>query len=155
MAIPEGYSLATMAGHVGHEFGASAPIVIDQARINAFANCTEDQQWIHVDVERAERESPFGGPIAHGFLCLSLIASALQEIGVFPGDASGVMNYGLDKVRFTGAVPAGATVRVSVTLTGVEPKGDDRLLVRTSCTVAAEGAEAPAVFAEALALVFV
>ena len=78
-----------------------------------FAACTGDRQWIHVDVERAKRESPFGGPIAHGYLTLSLVAAMVMELGVIPPDAATGLNYGLDKVRFIAPVKAGARVRMS------------------------------------------
>ena len=78
-----------------------------------FAACTGDRQWIHVDVERARRESPFGGPIAHGYLTLSLVAAMVMELGVIPPDAATGLNYGLDKVRFIAPVKAGARVRTA------------------------------------------
>src|SRR5271167_1383068 len=94
------YSVATIDDFVGRELGVSNWVVVDQARINAFAECTGDRQWIHVDEERAKRESPFGGTIAHGYLTLSLLGGFAIEIGVVPKDASAGLNYGLDKVRF-------------------------------------------------------
>ena len=84
--------------------------MVGQPRIDGFAEVTGDHQWIHVDVERARDEAPFGGPVAHGFLTLSLLAAAISEAGVVPADAKGVINYGLDKVRFLAPVPAGAEV---------------------------------------------
>src|ERR1700739_846026 len=94
------YRFATIDDFVGRELGVSNWVVVDQARIDTFAECTGDRQWIHVDVERGKRESPFGGTIAHGYLTLSLLASLAMEIGVVPGDASAGLNYGLDKTRF-------------------------------------------------------
>ena len=82
-----GYSVATLDEFVGKELGVSDWVTIDQARIDAFAQCTGDKQWIHVDVERAARESPFGGTIAHGYLTLSLLASLAMEVGLIPADA--------------------------------------------------------------------
>ncbi len=96
MAI-EGYSMATLDAFVGKELGVSEWEEIDQARIDAFAQCTGDHQWIHVDVDRARRESPFGGTIAHGYLTLSLVASQLADMGVVPHDASAAVNYGLER----------------------------------------------------------
>jgi acyl dehydratase len=96
--------MATTAQFIGHEFGASDWVAVDQDRINQFAACTGDRQWIHVDVARATRESPFGGPIAHGYLTLSLVAATVMELGVIPEDAATGLNYGLDKVRFIAPV---------------------------------------------------
>src|SRR5215475_15349979 len=105
------YNMATAPLFAGRELGTSDWITVDQARIDQFAACTGDHQWIHVDVERARREGPFGGPIAHGYLTLSLVATMLMEVGVIPPDASTGLNYGLDKVRFLAPVKAGARVR--------------------------------------------
>ena len=85
---------------VGRELGVSSWMTVDQARINQFADCTGDRQWIHVDVDRAKRESPFGSAVAHGYLTLALIAPLAMEIGVVPKDAAAGFNYGLDKARF-------------------------------------------------------
>jgi acyl dehydratase len=87
------YRMATAAHFVGRELGASDWVTVDQKRINQFAACTGDQQWIHVDAERARRESPFGGPIAHGYLSLSLVAAMVIEVGVIPPDAATGLNY--------------------------------------------------------------
>src|SRR5512144_646654 len=94
----EDYSLTTVQQFVGKELGVSSWINIDQERINAFAECTNDHQWIHVDVERAQRESPFGTTIAHGYLTLSLLAPSLNEVGAVPSDANQAINYGLEAV---------------------------------------------------------
>ena len=93
---------------VGQELGVSSWITVDQSRINQFADCTGDHQWIHVDVDRAKRESPFRGAVAHGYLTLALIAPLAMEVGVVPKDAAAGFNYGLDKVRFLAPVKAGA-----------------------------------------------
>jgi len=132
--------------------GVSNWVVVDQARINAFAACTGDRQWIHVDEERAKRESPFGGTIAHGYLTLSLLASLAMEIGVVPGDASAGLNYGLDKVRFMTPVRAGALVRSRVRLASAENKGDGRILIKTMNELQIDGEDKPALAAEALAM---
>src|SRR4029450_3791895 len=110
------YSMASAPRFVGRELGASEWVAVDQDRIDAFAACTGDRQWIHVDVERARRESPFGGPIAHGYLTLSLVAAMVMELGIIPPDASTGLNYGLDKVRLILPVRAGARVRAPATL---------------------------------------
>jgi acyl dehydratase len=153
MAIPQPhYRMATAPQFVGRELGASDWVAVDQDRIDAFAACTGDRQWIHVDVERARRESPFGGPIAHGYLTLSLVAAMVMELGVIPPDAATGLNYGLDKVRFIAPVKAGARVRVRVTLLSAEPQGGGRMLLKLACTLEIEGEAKPALVAETLCM---
>jgi acyl dehydratase len=152
MAIP-GYNMTTVSEFVGRELGLSDWHLIDQDRINAFAECTGDHQWIHVDVDRAKRESPFGGTIAHGYLTLSMLAPLQEEIGVIPEGTRQAINFGLDKLRFLTPVKAGARIRMRVTLLTVEDRGKGRLLLRTENTFEIEGAEKPALTAESLALV--
>jgi acyl dehydratase len=144
------YSMASAPQFVGCGLGASGWVTIDQHRIDAFAACTGDQQWIHVDVERANRESPFGGPIAHGYLTLSLVAAMVMELGVIPPDAAAGLNYGLDKVRFIAPVKAGARVRTRANLVAVERQGGGRVLLKLSCTLEIEGETKPALVAELL-----
>ncbi|HYZ24369.1 MAG TPA: MaoC family dehydratase [Rhodopila sp.] len=153
MPAPKGYSARTLKDFVGYDFGASAPIRVDQVRINTFADVTGDHQWIHVDVERARKHSPFGGPVAHGYLTLSLMAAAVYVAGVIPADAQGVINYGLEKIRFIAPVPAGARISANFKLAEVEDKGDKRQLVRVEATVNVEGADKPAIVGELLAMV--
>lgn len=148
----ENYRVETLGDFVGRELGVSDWVVVDQQRIDAFAECTGDRQWIHVDVERAKRESPFGGTIAHGYLTLSLLASLAMEIGIVPKDASAGLNYGLDKVRFMTPVKAGARVRNRVTLESAESKGGGRVLVKTMNTLEIEGEDKPALVAQTLAM---
>ncbi len=145
-------TMANLKDHLGREFGVSGWMRVDQSRIDQFAECTGDRQWIHVDVERAKRESPYRTPIAHGYLTLSLIGLVAQEVGVVPADAAAGFNYGLDKVRFLAPVPAGARVRLRVALEGVEEKKDGQILLRTKNTLEVEGNDKPALIAEALAL---
>src|SRR6476620_918533 len=121
------YSMASAPQFVGRELGASGWVMVDQDRIDAFAACTGDRQWIHVDVARATRESPFGGPIAHGYLTLSLVAATVMELGVIPEDAATGLNYGLDKVRFIAPVRAGARVRTRVSMISAEPQNGGRV----------------------------
>ena len=149
---PVQYSMATAAQFAGHELGASEWVALDQDRIDAFAACTGDRQWIHVDVDRARRESPFGGPIAHGYLTLSLVAAMIVELGLIPEDAATGLNYGLDKVRFIAPVKAGSRVRARAKLRAAEPQGDARTLLRLDCTLEVEGQAKPAVVAELLCL---
>jgi len=132
---------------VGHELGSSEPFVITQERIDQFADATEDHQWIHVDPERA-RSGPFGGPIAHGYLTLSLlphlIAQAYQVTGVRMG-----VNYGLNRLRFPSPVPAGASVRGTFTLNDLKPvEGGVQVVV--GFEVRADGGAKPAAAGEAV-----
>jgi len=145
-------TMSKMKDRQGSELGVSDWMLVDQVRINEFADCTGDRQWIHVDVERAKRESPFGGPVAHGYLTLSLIGPLSLNVGVVPSDAAAGFNYGLDKVRFLAPVPAGGRVRLRVVLENVEEKNNGQLLVRTKNTVEIENSDKPALIAEALAL---
>ena len=146
------YSIATISEFVGRELGVSDWIEIGQARIDQFAECTGDHQWIHVDRERATRESPYGGTIAHGFLCLSLVATTHLQLGIAPPDTDQVLNYGLDRVRFMAPVKAGARVRNRVELIAADAKGPGRVLIKTRNTIAIEGEDKPALVAELLTM---
>jgi acyl dehydratase len=145
-------TLAGLSERIGEELGVSEWAVIDQARIDAFASCTGDHQWIHVDVERARRESPFRGPVAHGYLALAMVAPLSMQVGVIPIDAAAGLNYGIDKVRFLAPVPAGARVRLRVVLASIEPKERGQVVMKTQNTLEVEGSEKPALIAETLAL---
>jgi len=136
---------------IGQEVGVSRWITVDQARIDAFARVTEDEQFIHVDPERA-KATPFGGTIAHGFLTLSL-ASAMSYDAVPPldGVVMGV-NYGFDKLRFLAPVPAGSKVRGRFRLLSAEDKGEGRWLLKHELTIEIEGADKPALIAEWLGM---
>ena len=151
MAIPQ-YAMATAPQFVGRELGVSDWVAVDQERIDAFAACTGDRQWIHVDVERASRESPFGGPIAHGYLTLSLVAAMVMELGVIPPDAATGLNYGLDKVRFIAPVKTGARVRTRASLAAAEPQSGGRMLLKLDCTLEIEGEAKPALVAQTLCM---
>ena len=146
------YNMTTVPEFVGRELGTSDWVTVDQARINQFAVCTGDHQWIHVDVDRARRESPFGGPIAHGYLSLSLVAAMVTELGVIPPDAATGLNYGLDKVRFIAPVRAGARVRTRATLISTERQNGGRTLLKLQCTLEIEGEAKPALIAEVLCM---
>ena len=146
------FTLSQIAQYVGKELGVSSWVTVDQSRIDRFAECSGDRQWIHIDVERAKRESPYRAPIAHGYLTLALIAPLQMEIGAVPTDAVAAFNYGLDKVRFLAPVKAGARVRLRVTLAGVEPKDGGQVIMKTQNTLEVEGSEKPALIAETLAL---
>jgi acyl dehydratase len=151
MSIPQ-YTMASAPQFVGRELGVSDWVTVDQERIDAFAACTGDRQWIHVDVERASRESPFGGPIAHGYLTLSLVAAMVMDLGVIPPDAATGLNYGLDKVRFIAPVKAGARVRTRASLAAAEPQGGGRMLLKLDCTLEIEGEAKPALVAQTLCM---
>jgi acyl dehydratase len=147
----EGYNVHSAGEFIGQELGVTDWIVIDQHRIDRFADCTEDHQWIHVDAERAAKEGPFGATVAHGFLCLSLLAPAQTSI-VVPSDAGQVLNYGLDRVRFMAPVKVDSRIRTRVQLLSAEAKGPGRVLIKTKNTVEIEGEEKPALVAEMLVL---
>ena len=145
-------TLAGLNERIGQELGLSDWVTIDLPCIDAFASCTGDHQWIHVDAERAKRESPFGGPIAHGYLTLAMVAPLAMEIGVIPSDAAAGLNYGIEKVRFLAPVPAGARVRLRVVLAGIEPRDGGQIIMKTQNTLEVEGSEKPALVAETLSL---
>ena len=143
--------VADLPGLIGREIGVSRWITVDQARIDAFAEITEDRQFIHIDPVAAA-QTPFGGTIAHGFLTLSLL-SAMTYDAVSPLD--GVMmgvNYGFDKLRFLAPVPAGSNVRGRFKLLSAEDKGGGRWLLKHEVTVEIDGAEKPALIAEWLGM---
>jgi acyl dehydratase len=145
-------SLATLDRFVGEELGVSSWVDMVQSRINEFAHCTGDDQWIHVDVERAKRESPFGGAIAHGYLSLSIVGPTSLEVWIRPAEIAAALNYGIDRVRFIAPVPAGKRVRNRIKLVAVEPKGGGRTLITTENTVEIEDQDKPALIANVLTM---
>ena len=145
------FTISQLGERIGQELGVSDWVTIDQSRIDDFAACTGDHQWIHVDVERAKRESPYGGAVAHGYLTLAMVAPLAMQVGLLPKDAAAGLNYGLDKARFLAPVPAGARVRLRVVLTGVEPKDGGQAIMKTRNTLEVEGSDKPALVAESLA----
>jgi acyl dehydratase len=151
MAI-QNYRMDTITQFVGRELGASEWVEVGQDRIDQFADCTGDRQWIHVDQERARRESPFGDTIAHGYLTLSLLAAMLLELGIVPPDAATGLNYGRDKVRFIAPVKAGARVRTRANLISAEPQSGGRQLLKVQCTLEIDGETKPALIAEVLCM---
>jgi len=140
-------SPADLGAHVGEEIGISSWITVGQQRIDEFAHCTEDHQWIHVDVERAAKESPFGGTVAHGFLTLALLAPTGFEVLLSRVQAKQAVNYGLEKVRFLAPVRAGKRVRNHMKVAAVEDKGGGRVLLTTENSIEIEGEEKPALIA--------
>lgn len=145
-------TLAELKNLEGTELGTSSWIEVAQPRIDTFADATDDHQWIHVDPERAKAESPFGGPIAHGYLTLSLIpflgAGMLPIKGVTRG-----INYGSDKVRFINMVRVGKRVRMRQKLIGAEPKAGG-MQIKNECTIEIEGETKPACIAETISVVY-
>ena len=131
---------------VGAEVALSDWIEMSQQRVDTFADATSDHQWIHVDVERCKRESPFGGPVAHGFLTLSLLP-ALFESALRMLDVRMALNYGLNKVRFPAPVPVGSRLRARLTLVSVDDIAGGAQLV-WSVVIECEGGERPVCVAE-------
>ena len=141
-----------MVNAAGTRFEPGDWVEISQDRINAFADCTEDHQFIHVDQEKAA-QTPFGGTIAHGFLTLSMLVKMVENNGVFPENLVMGINYGFDKIRFLTPVRAGKRVRAHVTITEIDRKDDNRFLVKQSVSVEIEGEENPALVADWLSMV--
>jgi acyl dehydratase len=131
---------------VGQDFGAGGWVTVTQERIDAFAETTGDHQWIHVDPERAARETPFGTTIAHGFLTLSLVSSLLREV-VFVSGVRMSINYGMNRVRFVSPVPAGSRIRAQVSL-GALTDVEGGVQATWNVTVEREGGEKPSLVAE-------
>ena len=132
---------------VGQEIAVGAWFTIDQSRIDAFADATGDRQWIHVDIERARRESPFGTTIAHGFLTLSLMSQLSHECFEIRGDFRMRINYGLNRVRFPSPVAAGGQIRPRFLLQSLEDF-DEGYQVVWVVTMEIEGGRKPALYAE-------
>src|SRR5437016_10224852 len=138
---------------VGRELGPSDWITVDQAMIDKFAEATGDHQWIHVDVERAKREMPGGKTIAHGYLTLSLVprlASTLYRVK----QRSRGLNYGSNRIRFTGQVPAGSRIRLRQKIKAVESVDGGGVRITSENTVEVEGAARPALVAETISMQF-
>jgi len=151
MTTPD-FTLQSLAALTGQRVGSSSWIMLDQTRINQFAECTDDAQWIHVDRERARTESPFGATIAHGFLTLSLLAPTAFEVLISRMAVRQVVNYGLDKVRFVAPVRAGKRVRNHVSIVSLEDKGHGRHLLTTGNSMEIEGEAKPALVAHSMVL---
>ena len=146
--------VAELKDHVGKELGKSDWLTIDQQRINQFAECTGDHQFIHVAPEKA-KHTPFGSTIAHGFLSLSLIPMLMEHIMVLPQGLKMAVNYGMDSVRFIQPVKVDSRVRLVVTLTDANEKNPGQWLLKARAVLEIEGQEKPAYIAEPLTLCFV
>jgi acyl dehydratase len=143
-----------LRGLIGQELAVSDWLQIDQERIDQFAECTGDRQWIHVDREQARRRSPLRTTIAHGYLTLSLVSSFIQAMRILPDNTQGAFNYGIDHVRFLAPVRAGARVRLRTVLLAMEDKGQGRYLIKASNTMEIEGEEKPALIADTLVMLY-
>ena len=147
-------SLDEIRARVGEEIGVSDWLTIDQARIDAFADATEDRQFIHTDAAAAA-QTPFGGTIAHGFLSLSLLSRMGADAMLIPEGVKMGVNYGLDRVRFLAPVRSGKRVRGRFTLDSAEEKAPGQLLMRHITTIEIEGEDKPALTAAWLTLIFI
>jgi acyl dehydratase len=146
-------SLDEIRARVGQEIGVSSWLTVDQHRIDAFAEATEDRQFIHTD-PAAAAQTPFGGTIAHGFLSLSLLSRMAAEAMLIPQGVRMALNYGLDRVRFLAPVKSGARVRGRFTLDSIEEKAPGQWLMRHIVTVEIHGEDKPALTAVWLGLIF-
>ena len=145
--------IAGLSAAVGTELGVSDWYEVTQEAVNAFADVTEDFQWIHVDPERAA-QTPFGGTIAHGFLTLSLLSRMAADAMQVPDTTTMAVNYGLDRVRFIAPVRAGKRVRGHFTLAAIDDKAPGQYLFHHDVTVEIEGELKPALTARWLGLIF-
>jgi acyl dehydratase len=140
-------SLHSLKDYVGREIATSDWLLVSQERINQFAEATGDRQWIHVDPERARRDSPYGATIAHGFLTLSLMSRLVKEAIQLPDDVRQTINYGLNRVRFPAPVRAGEKIRARINLQSCRELPESLEAV-FAITVQVEGAEKPCCVAE-------
>lgn len=139
---------------IGKTIGTSPWVTVTQDMVDEFANSTHDPDWMHVDVERSRRESPYKETIVQGFLMLSLVIDLSHQIGLVPGGTSYALNYGLDRVRFTSVVLTGSRLRSHVTLVDATPRGDKGMLLKQQHRIEVENKEKPAVVADWLVLWF-
>ncbi len=140
--------------YVGQELVVSDWVTITQEEVSKFGEATFHDHWMHMDAERSNRESPYGGTLVQGFLMSSLIVRFIDTTGLRPADSAYALNYGFDKVRYLAPVVTGDEVRLRdrITLERVEPRGPDRKLMKTVHQIEVEGQKGPAVYAEWLAL---
>ncbi|MEH6591143.1 MAG: MaoC family dehydratase [Halioglobus sp.] len=143
-----------MVNAIGTKFEPSEWLEVTQDRVNTFADCTDDHQFIHVDPEAAAN-TPFGGTIAHGFLTLSLLSKFSEGSGIIPENTVMGLNYGFDKVRFLAPVKVGKRVRANAEVLDVTEKAGGRFLIKQGISVEIEGEETPALVAEWLSMVVV
>jgi acyl dehydratase len=146
-------SPAALAEHVGQEIAVGDWMDVTPERVRLFADATDDHQWIHLDAPRAAAESPYGGPIAHGLLTLSLVVPLVERAVAIDGVRMTV-NYGFDRVRFPTAVPVGARVRARVAVAATEGAKDGSTQVTWRVTIEREGRDRPAVVADWVARLY-
>ncbi|MFV0478433.1 MAG: MaoC family dehydratase [Parahaliea sp.] len=139
--------ISAMLDQKGRKFEPGPWVMIDQARIDAFADCTEDHQFIHIDQERAA-QTPFGGTISHGLLTLSMLVKMCEDTGIVPENLVMGINYGFNKVRFLAPVKAGRRVRAHVEIVDVQQKETGRFLVTQNISVEIEDEDTPALIAQ-------
>lgn len=144
-------SLYNMEAHIGKEFGLSDWMTIDQESIIAFAELTDDEQWIHVDPERCAKESPYKKPIAHGFMVLSFASKFAYEVMAIK-DLTFGLSYGFDKIRFMNATPVGARVRARFTMIEFDKKEDNSAKYKMKIVFEIEGEDKPVCVAEWLGM---
>ena len=144
--------LDQIRSRIGEEIGVSSWFDVTQERIDAFAEATEDRQFIHVEPEAAAA-TPFGGTIAHGFLTLSMLSRLASEVMLIPPETRMVVNYGMDRLRFLAPVRSGKRIRARFKLDSIDEKAAGQLLMRHQVTVEIEDEERPALVAEWLGLI--
>ena len=147
-------TIDSTADHVGEEVATSDWITVTQEMVDAFAGATLDPDWMHVDVARSQRESPFGGTIVQGFLMSSLVIHFSHRCGILPVDAAYGLNYGIDRARYLTPVRTGSRVRDRILLSDFRERGANRYLMKTRHTIETEGAEKPAAVVDWLALMY-
>lgn len=142
---------AELKDYIGKELEPGPWFSMDQDRVNQFADVTVDQQFIHVDPDKA-KDTPFGGTIAHGFLSLSMLTHLTEECAVVPKEVAMGLNYGFDKVRFLNPVRVGSEIRACVTIADITEKNDNQFLVKQAITVEIKGVDKPALICEWLTM---
>ena len=145
-------NISELQDRIGTELGTSDWFPIDQARVDTFAEVTEDRQYIHIDPERAAKETPFGGTIAHGYLTLSLLSHLVGQVMPELDGLGTQINYGLNRVRFLHPVRTGSRVRAQVKLQNVTERREGQFLVECEVTVEIDGIETPALIARTMGL---
>ena len=147
-------TIASAPGLIGTELALTDWLPITQEMVDGFANATLDPDWMHVDVARSRRESPFGGTIVQGFLMSSLVIYFCHLQGITPADAAYGLNYGIDRARYLTPVVTGSRVRDRIVLIDFRERGEGRYLMKTGHTIEVEGADKPGAVIEWLALYY-
>ena len=147
-------TIDTAADHIGEEVALTDWLTITQEMVDGFAGATLDPDWMHVDVERSQRESPFEGTIVQGFLMSSLVIYFSHHCGVVPADSAYGLNYGIDRARYLTPVRTGSRVRDRIVLCDFHERGENRYLMKTRHTIEVEGEERPGAVVDWLALMY-